>query len=83
MIQDRNLVQLIYTSDGKEYLTNEQLEREIRDTLSEQGGRINILELPQHIGVNIEIIERAMDTYVKRNRVTLINNQLISAQYID
>jgi E3 UFM1-protein ligase 1 len=76
-------VQLIYTSDGKEYLTNEQLEREIRDTLSEQGGRINILELPQHIGVNIEIIERAMDTFVKRNRVTLINNHLISAQYID
>lgn len=83
MIQERNLVQLIYTSDGKEYLTNEQLEREIRDTLSEQGGRINILELPQHIGVNIEIIERAMDTFVKRNRVTLINNHLISGQYID
>jgi len=28
-------VQLIYTSDGKEYLTNEQLEREIRDVLAE------------------------------------------------
>ncbi len=72
-------MQLIYTSDGKEYLTHDQLEREIRDTLSEQGGRINILELPLHIGVNIEIIERAMDTFVKKNRVTLINNHLISA----
>jgi Fe-S cluster biogenesis protein NfuA len=39
-------VQLIYTSDGKEYLTNEQLEREIRDVLAEQGGRVSVLDIP-------------------------------------
>jgi len=39
-------VQLIYTSDGKEYLTNEQLEREIRDVLAEQGGSVSVLDIP-------------------------------------
>ena len=66
-------MKLIYTSDGKEYLTNEQLEREIRELLNECGGRINILEIPNHIGVNIEIIEKTMDSFVKKNKVTLIN----------
>ena len=70
---DSNKIKLIYTQDGKEYLTNEQLEREIKELLNEQGGRMNILEIPNHLNVSIEIIERTMDTFVKRNRVTLIN----------
>ena len=45
-VQDQNRVKLIYTSDGKEYLTNEQLEREIKDVLVEQGGRVNVLDIP-------------------------------------
>jgi hypothetical protein len=49
------------------------LEREIRELLNECGGRINILEIPSHIGVNIEIIEKTMETFVKKNKVTLIN----------
>jgi hypothetical protein len=31
----------------------------------------------------VEIVERAIDTFVKKNKVTLISGQLISAQYID
>ena len=73
MIQDQNRVKLIYTSDGKEYLTNEQLEKEIKDVLSQFGGRLSIMDLPDHIGVKIETIERSMDQFVKRNKVTLIN----------
>ena len=32
---DANKIKLIYTQDGKEYLTNEQLEREIKELLNE------------------------------------------------
>ena len=78
-----NKIKLIYTQDGKEYLTHEQLEKEIKELLIEQGGRLNILEIPNYIGVNIEIIEKSMDTFVKRNRVSLINGQLIAENYID
>jgi len=44
---------------------------------------MNILEIPNHLNVSIDIIERTMDTFVKRNRVTLINGQLISDLYVD
>jgi hypothetical protein len=52
MIQDQSRLQLIYTSDGKEYLTNEQLEREIRELLGECGGRLLIADLPGHLNVH-------------------------------
>jgi len=52
---------LIYTSDGKEYLTNEQLEKEIKDLINEMGGRINIVEIPNYLGVGIEVVEKAID----------------------
>ena len=51
--------------------------------LAECGGRVNILELPAHIGVNLDIIERAMDSFLKRNKVALVNGQLISQLYLD
>jgi len=80
---EQNRVKLIYTSDGKEYLTNEQLEKEIKEVLVHFGGRISINELPDHLGVKLETIERAMESFVKRQNVTLINGQLISNQYAE
>ena len=59
------------------------MEREIKDVLAEQGGRVNVLDIPQYLGVNVEIVERAMDTFVKKNRVTLVNGALISSAYQD
>lgn len=51
--------------------------------MNECGGRINILEIPAHLGIGLEVIERAMDNYVKRNKVSLINGQLISNLYVE
>ena len=34
------LVEVIYTTDGKEYLTPQQLEREVKDELFIHGGRL-------------------------------------------
>lgn len=36
---ERRLVEVIYTLDGKEYVTPEQLEREIKSELTAHGGR--------------------------------------------
>ena len=35
---ERGLLEVVYTLDGKEYVTPEQLEREIRNELSAHGG---------------------------------------------
>lgn len=37
---DRKLVEVVYTLDGKEYVTPEQLEREIKNELTAHGGRM-------------------------------------------
>ncbi|CDW88324.1 UNKNOWN [Stylonychia lemnae] len=78
-----NKIKLIYTQDGKEYLTNEQLEKEIKELLQESGGRLSVLEIPSHLGVNIDVVERSVDQIVKKNKLNLINGQLISEIYID
>ena len=39
------LLDILFTQDGKEYLTLQQLEREIKDELQVHGGRINVVEL--------------------------------------
>ena len=80
---ENNKIKLIYTQDGKEYLTNEQLEKEIKELLQESGGRLNILEIPNHLGVGIDVIEKSIESVVKRSKINLINGQLISDIYID
>ena len=47
------------------------------------GGRINIVDVPNHLGVNIEIVERSVDTIVKRHKIQFINGQLLSEIYLD
>ena len=82
LLQD-NKIRLNYTNDGKEYFTNEKLEKEIKDLLSEMGGRINTLEIPHHVNVNMEIVDRAIENITKKSKVNLINGQLISSFYVD
>ena len=40
-----DLLEVLFTLDGKEYVTPQRLEREIRDELYVHGGRINVVEL--------------------------------------
>lgn len=39
------LLEVLFTLDGKEYVTPQRLEREIRDELYLHGGRVNVVEL--------------------------------------
>eukprot|EP00731_Ephydatia_muelleri_P001090 Em0001g1090a len=41
------LIDVIYTLDGKEYITDKHLEKEILDELVAHGGRINVVDLQQ------------------------------------
>lgn len=47
--------------------------------MTEQGGRVNVLEIPEMIGVSSDIVERALDQFVKKNKVTVSNGHLISS----
>ena len=44
------------TTDGNEYMTQEALDSAILDTVKERG-RVSLHDLPQIIGINLDVIE--------------------------
>jgi len=94
-LSERNLVEIIkklmdsgslplyFSSNGKDFLTPTQLEEEILLEVRRQG-RVNLIELPAVLGINIEYIERHsafLLTY--RKDLEIVDGQLISQGYMD
>lgn len=78
------LIEVIYTIDGKEYLTPNQLEKEIRDELSVHGGRINLVDLQQLLHVDLSHIESKVNEMVHQERfLFLVQGELIDKDYLD
>ena len=78
------LVEVIYTTDGKEYLTHQQLAREIRDELWVAGGRVGLVELASTLSVDFSQVELAAGNLVKGDReLHLVLGQLVSSKYIE
>eukprot|EP00435_Cladocopium_sp_Y103_P030230 s70_g7.t1 len=88
-------VKLFHTSNGKDYLTPEQLDhatqwqamasqrREIRDCLEACGGRISVTELPNEMGIGMEHVEARVEVLRKRDSsLHKLNNDLFSQQYL-
>ncbi|CAJ1429138.1 unnamed protein product [Effrenium voratum] len=76
-------VKLFHTSNGKEYLTPEQLDNEIRDSIEACGGRISVTELPNEIGIALEHVESRVEMLRKRDSsLHKIHNELFSQQYL-
>lgn len=55
-LQDKGEISLVYTLDGKEFLTQEQLETEIKREIHHHGGRLDILELQPLLSVDNTVI---------------------------
>ncbi|KAK7107301.1 E3 UFM1-protein ligase 1-like [Littorina saxatilis] len=78
------LIEVLYTSDGKEYITPQHLTKEIRDELTVHGGRINLVDLQQVLNVDFSHVEGKVNDMVKHDRnLTLILGQLIDSSYRD
>lgn len=50
-------VQLIHSQDGKEYVTPEHLTREIETLVTENTGRMSLIDIASYVGIGIEIVE--------------------------
>nr|CAG4641501.1 EOG090X0267 [Eurycercus lamellatus] len=78
------LIDVFYTNDGKEYVTPQQLSKEISDELYLHGGRINLTELVQILNISFHAIEtRAHDIVQSNSEIHLVSGQLIDDSYID
>ncbi|KAG1679909.1 E3 UFM1-protein ligase 1 [Nymphon striatum] len=78
------LLDVIFTSDGKEYLTPQHLGNEILDELFVHGGRIDLTELVQILNVDYNHIElKVSDLTSTNNQIHLVLGQVISNDYLD
>ncbi|XP_063695809.1 E3 UFM1-protein ligase 1 homolog [Culicoides brevitarsis] len=83
LLIEKGLIDVIFTNDGKEYLTNEQLEREINDELFVSGGRINLVDLSRILNVELQRVTIAAERVVAENSsIRMILGQLIDETYI-
>uniref|UniRef100_U5EZ64 E3 UFM1-protein ligase 1 homolog n=1 Tax=Corethrella appendiculata TaxID=1370023 RepID=U5EZ64_9DIPT len=83
LLIEKGLLNVIYTSDGKEYLTPDHLENEIRDELYVRGGRVNLVELSRDLNVDFDkIVTVAEKIIVEDKQITFLLGQLIDKLYI-
>ncbi|CAG5136377.1 unnamed protein product [Candidula unifasciata] len=79
---DLKLIDVLYTSDGKTYLTHQQLAKEIRDELIVHHGRVSLVDLQQLLNVDYSHIEAKVNDMVKHDgHLTLVLGQLIDNSY--
>ena len=78
------LIEVLHTSNGKEYLTPKQLRNEVADEIFAHNGRINITELAPILNVDLPYIERAADELLKHDDgLQLFQGELIASYYLD
>lgn len=83
LLIEKGLLDVIFTNDGKEYLTPEQLTHEINEELYVSGGRINLTELAKILNVDLtRITASATKISHKSRKIFLILGQLINEDYI-
>lgn len=82
---EMKLIDVIFTNDGKEYLTSDHLLYEIKNELYATGGRIAIPDLVTTLNVDYGHIETKAN-YISRTsggEINIVLGQLVSREYKD
>ncbi|CAH0586918.1 unnamed protein product [Chrysodeixis includens] len=77
------LIDVIFTTDGKEYLTPQQLVKEIKDELYVHGGRINTVDLAKELNVDLSQINNSVSEITRGKEVQLVSGYLIAHYYLE
>ncbi|XP_075975038.1 UFM1 specific ligase 1 [Anticarsia gemmatalis] len=77
------LIDVIFTTDGKEYLTPQQLTKEIKDELYVHGGRINTVDLAKELNVDLSQINNSVSDIIRGKEVQLVSGYLIAHYYLE
>lgn len=78
-----NLLDVIFTSDGKEYITPEHLLKEIHDQIYVNGGRISLNELVTTLNVDYTHVEAKAHELAQSSRgeIIYVLDQLMNEEY--
>lgn len=83
LLIQQGLINVVFTNDGKEYITPEYLQKEVEDEIFVHGGRVNLVELAQVLNVDLTHINGIADRLAKeRSNLHFVLGQLISDDYL-
>lgn len=82
-LTDLGLIELIYTCDGKEFLTPDHLLKEIQDETYMNGGRVHLHDLASTLNVDYQHIENKAKELAKErsDEYSLVLGQIIHSNY--
>uniref|UniRef100_A0A6B2G7X7 E3 UFM1-protein ligase 1 homolog (Trinotate prediction) n=1 Tax=Myxobolus squamalis TaxID=59785 RepID=A0A6B2G7X7_MYXSQ len=84
MAIDRNLLDVIHTLNGSEYITPDRVKKEINDYIVDNGGRISLTELQKNINIDYSYISKyTKELVAKNNKWVVINNDILTNVYLD
>lgn len=81
-LQSLKLIDLIFTRSGKEYLTPSQLTLEISDELLSRGGRVNVIDLPDALNIELYHIQSAIPQILDPPAIRLVRGELLTDYYL-
>ena len=83
-LKELGLIEVLFTTNGKEYVTPKQLSNEVEDELLAHGGRVNLTDLPTLLNIDLTHIQRAVDGILKKDgTLQLFQGELIAEYYQD
>ncbi|KAH8330912.1 hypothetical protein KR067_008848 [Drosophila pandora] len=83
LLLEKQLLDVVFTVDGKEYITPDHLEREIQDELYVNGGRANLVEVSKALNVDLSRVVSLAERIAAENpSIHLELGQLIDEEYI-
>ncbi|VVC33621.1 E3 UFM1-protein ligase 1 [Cinara cedri] len=79
------LLDVVFTTDGKEYVTPVHLTKELKDEAYIQGGRINILDAARALKVDPDVASNLCEKLAKEESedYCIVHGQLIGLTYLD
>ena len=83
-LSDLGMLNVLFTTNGKEYLTPKQLRHEVEDEIIAHGGRVNVTELPPILNVDLPHIERVIEQLLREDAsLQLFQGEVIAEYYLD
>ncbi|CAH1713191.1 unnamed protein product [Aphis gossypii] len=79
------LLDVVFTTDGKEYVTPKHLTKELKDEAYVQGGRINILDAARALKVDPDVASNLCEKLAKDepDDYCIVHGQLIGLTYLN
>ena len=82
-LKDLNLISLLHTTNGKEYLTPERLKREVYEALVSCGGRATIADIADELYVDFDLVDNALSEIMEEKGLIKHFGSFITPLYLD